>query len=162
MKIKLVFAFLLSIISLNLYAQEGADMDSKVVIKTIDVVVVYCMSTDSAIASAIEHGIPIVYPTLAINGVVISDENEIDIIRNCFHSSVDGQKLGPYRVRQIKRYSSLEAERKGFHNVSKYGIVRILLKRNEIFDIQSLENWLQDMIEKNPNYLKETMHYSNR
>jgi hypothetical protein len=145
MKIKFGLVFLLGAISLNLHAQESTDLDS-VVVRAIDVYLEYCTSTDSAIEHAIEIGVPINRPSLAINRVVIIDEKEIDIIRNCFH----GRWLGPYRISKKKRYSSAKAEKMGFYGVSRDGLVAISLKRNEIFDINCLESWLKDMIKNNP------------
>jgi len=158
MKIKFGLVFLLGAISLNLHAQESTDLDSVVVVRAIDVYLEYCTSTDSAIEHAIEIGFPIQRPSLAINRVVINDEKEIDIIRNCFN----GIWLGPYRISKKKRYSSAKAEDMGFYGVSKDGLVVISLKRNEIFDINCLESWLKDMIKNNPQYLKETIHNSYR
>ena len=153
MKIKFGLVFLLGAISLNLHAQESTDLDSVVVVRAIDVYLEYCTSTDSAIEHAIEIGFPIQRPSLAINRVVINDEKEIDIIRNCFN----GIWLGPYRISKKKRYSSAKAEDMGFYGVSKDGLVVISLKRNEIFDINCLESWLKDMIKNNPQYLKESI-----
>ena len=157
MKIKFGLVLLFGTISLILHAQESTDLDS-VVVRTIDVYIEYCTSTNSAIEHAIEIGISIARPSLAINRVVIIDEKEIDIIRNCFH----GRWLGPYRISKKKRYSAVKAEKMGFYGVSRDGLVAISLKRNEIFDINCLESWLKDMIKNNPQYLKESIHNSYR
>ena len=73
MKIKFGLVFLLGAISLNLHAQESTDLDS-VVVRAIDVYLEYCTSIDSAIEHAIEIGVPIKRPSLAINRVVIIDQ----------------------------------------------------------------------------------------
>lgn len=164
MKKKLVLIFLLGILSLNICAQESPAQDSTLTIKQIicgDVV--YCTGTDSAIAAARENKYSIIYPSLAINGVVINDDKEIDIIRNSLFIGHRGfrlvnTKLGPYVIKKEMHYSSAEAKKRNFQNVSEDGLVAFSLKRNAIFDIHILEKWLQDMIETNPNFKEEKFH----
>ena len=157
--IRLGLMILCSTISFNLHAQEGVVQDS-VVARAICAHVEYCTNTDAAISSAIESGFPIIYPTLAVNGVVISDKKDIDLIRNSLilGSGYVAKKVGPYKIKRVKRYSSEKAERMGIHDVSKHGVVVLYLIKDDLFDIDHLETWLHSMYLSNPSFKTEKYH----
>lgn len=124
---------------------EPNNKDSKVV-KNVDVYVEYCLSNDATIEFAIKNSIPIHYPILIINDEIISDENDIDIIRNTvtYTRKLCGitvsNRLGPYRIKRIMRYSSSQAKKKGI--IAQDGVVAISLQQNTILDVRVLKTWL--------------------
>ena len=142
--------------------EEKEERDSTVLIIN-DAQLNYLFNSDSVIQASIENRWPVIYPSLAVNGVVISDRNEIELIRKCLHITgvrlkFDFERLwryevvyqlGPYKVRKHKYVDAYIAEKRGFRNVSKDGLNIICLKRKEIFDISVLESRITDEENRN-------------
>ena len=102
----------------HINAQNEPKNKDSIVVKNVDVYVEYCLSNDATIEFAIKNNIPIHYPILIINDEIMSDENDIDIIRNTVTHTrklcgiTVCNRLGPYRIKRIMRYSSSQAEKK--------------------------------------------------
>ena len=105
----------------HINAQNEPKNKDSIVVKNVDVYVEYCLSNDATIEFAIKNNIPIHYPILIINDEIISDENDIDIIRNTVTHTrklcgiTVCNRLGPYRIKRIMRYSSSQAEKKRYY-----------------------------------------------
>lgn len=144
----ILLLFTLFLFSPLINAQEDTNKKDSIIVETVDAYVEYCLSSNSTIEFAKNNCIPIHYPTLIINNVIIDDVNEINTIRNTisFSRSLCGiinYRLGPYQIKQIKRYSYKQAKKKGI--ISQDGIVVISLQSNEILDFKVLETWLIKM-----------------
>ena len=130
----------------HINAQNEPNNKDSIVVKNVDVYVEYCLSNDATIEYAIKNSIPIHYPILIINDEIISDENDIDIIRNTvtYTRKLCGtpvsNRLGPYRIKRIRRYSSSQAKNKGI--IAQDGVVAISLQQNTILDVKVLKTWL--------------------
>lgn len=143
-------------------AQNEPKNKDSIVVKNVDVYVEYCLSNDATIEFAIKNNIPIHYPILIINDEIISDENDIDIIRNTVTHTrklcgiTVCNRLGPYRIKRIMRYSSSQAEKKGI--IAQDGVVAISLQPNTILDVIVLKTWLINN-RKETSYLNDETDY---
>ena len=146
----------------HINAQNEPKNKDSIVVKNVDVYVEYCLSNDATIEFAIKNNIPIHYPILIINDEIISDENDIDIIRNTVTHTrklcgiTVCNRLGPYRIKRIKRYSSSQAEKKGI--IAQDGVVAISLQPNTILDVIVLKTWLINN-RKETSYLNDETGY---
>ncbi len=132
-------AFLI-LLPVSPFAKSYYDGRDSVVVSCYSYYYEFCMSSDSVLVEAKKRGVSIHYPTLVINGVVIRDTTAINIIRHC----AKDDKLGPYHIHSRKRYSKSKAEKMGFDNISQDGIVLIKLKPGEVFDLYSLNPFVED------------------
>ena len=119
-----------------LYAQDNHE---QITVWTSCVYMDYCTSSDSALQYAKEQGISIMYPLLVVNGVIVQNDEDINIIRKSIHGHK--RMLGPYHIAKYKRYTQKQASRFQIKDVPKDGLLMIYLKRNEILDFANLENW---------------------
>ncbi|MCQ2137986.1 MAG: hypothetical protein MJY60_04705 [Bacteroidales bacterium] len=87
---------------------------------------------DSVIQASIENSRPVIYPSLAVNGVVISDRNEIELIRKCLH--ITGVRL-KFDFERLWRYEVV-------YQLGPYKVRKTEYK--EIFDNSVLGNWITD------------------
>lgn len=146
----------------HINAQNEPKNKDSIVVKNVDVYVEYCLSNDATIEFAIKNNIPIHYPILIINDEIISDENDIDIIRNTVTHTrklcgiTVCNRLGPYRIKRIMRYSSSQAEKKGI--IAQDGVVAISLQSNTILDVIVLKTWLINN-RKETSYLNDETDY---
>lgn len=123
----------------QLYAQEQIERDS-VIVSATSVFMDYCTSNDSALEFAKIKGIPVKYPMLIVNGVIIRNINIINTIRNSIHGE-NKRLLGPYHIIKYRRYSQKQSMPFKINEVPLDGVVIITLRRDEILDISDLESW---------------------
>lgn len=136
---KSIIVFSLLLFTSYSYGQSQNDKGVLPIVSS-SVYIAYCISDDKVLSFAKTNGIPICYPSLIINNVVINNEANLNVIRKCFHGS-NNSLLGPYHIAKFRRYTSLQATQLGIKDVSKDGAVSITLRKKEILDITILEQW---------------------
>lgn len=128
----LIVLFYLLFLVHQLYAQERIARDS-VIVSAVSGYMNYCTSNDSALEFAEKMGIPVKYPLLVVNGVVIRNKKDVDTIRNSIHGDKK-RLLGPYHIVQRKIYSREQSIPFQINGIPLDGVVIIVktLKENTI------------------------------
>lgn len=106
--------------------QDKFSNDAALEGRMIDVELFYPLADDSILNRS---KIPIIYPLLIVNDVIIRD---IELI-NCFRRSIDKSK-----IRKIKYLVKEKADRKGIPDVPKDGVLLITTKKSYSFAMDSI------------------------
>ena len=110
------------------YSQERNDSALNGTLICLDnILYPYPMYSDSILESnPLLYYNRLVYPTLIINNIIISDDSLI----NCFRNHFDKKK-----IKKLKWIDEKKAERKGIRNVSIHGALIIKTKKRYYFDL---------------------------
>jgi hypothetical protein len=123
MKRFFVLLFLTVVSVTNIICQNT----DSVIVSSGSPIIIYPLISDKSIEERKEAGIhcSFIYPLLILNGVIIREEEKINCFRNRFEF---------VNIKDTKRISKEEAEKKGISNVPKDGVLFVTTKKGYYFD----------------------------